>query len=152
MYHACILFLMFVRCYVWWFWCCEDRYRSKTSWRADGVWLKIKRRIKGIDYINSGNEMKGKQRKKEIGQKAPHKRKVSWKQKEPGCSPGRSAWLVWHLTSSSLYTELLTVMQRAQYYSNKAREINRLKEEKGKHVTGPKRRRENTPLKTTLTL
>lgn len=46
-------------------------------------------------------------------------------QKEPGPSPDRSAWLVWHLTSSSLYTELITVMQRAQYYSNKAREINR---------------------------
>lgn len=43
-------------------------------------------------------------------------------QKEPGRSPSGSARLVWHLTSSSLYTELITVMQRAQYYSNKARE------------------------------
>ena len=33
--------------------------------------------------------------------------------------------LVWHLTSSSLYTELITVMQRAQFYSNKARERER---------------------------
>lgn len=44
---------------------------------------------------------------------------------EPGRSPGRSARFVWHLTSSSLYTELLTVMQRAQFYSNKARERDR---------------------------
>lgn len=57
---------------------------------------------------------------------------------EPGRSPGRSARFVWHLTSSSLYTELLTVMQRAQFYSNKARErqreINRRKDkETGRH-------------------
>lgn len=47
---------------------------------------------------------------------------------EPGRSPGGSARLVWHLTSSSLYTELLTVMQRAQFYSNKARERERDRE------------------------
>lgn len=53
-------------------------------------------------------------------------------QKEPGRSPGRSAWLVWHLTLSSLYTELITVMQRAQYYSNKAKE---------REINGDRRRR-----------
>lgn len=47
--------------------------------------------------------------------------RVEQKEK-PGCTPGRFAWLVWHLTSLSLYTELITVMQRAQFYSNKARE------------------------------
>lgn len=31
--------------------------------------------------------------------------------KEPGRSAGGPARLVWHLTSSSLYTELITVMQ-----------------------------------------
>lgn len=44
------------------------------------------------------------------------------KKEKPGCTPGRFAWLVWHLTSLSLYTELITVMQRAQFYSTKARE------------------------------
>lgn len=52
--------------------------------------------------------------------------KIEWT--EPGRSPGRSARFVWHLTSSSLYTELLTVMQRAQFYSNKARERERQRE------------------------
>lgn len=55
---------------------------------------------------------------------------------EPGRSPGRSARFVWHLTSSSLYTELLTVMQRAQFYSNKARERDQQK------LTKKKRRRQ----------
>lgn len=50
------------------------------------------------------------------------------KKEKPRCSPGRSAWLVWHLTSLSLYTELITVMQRAQFYFNKARERERERE------------------------
>lgn len=61
---------------------------------------------------------------------------------EPGRSPGGSARLVWHLTSSSLYTELLTVMQRAQFYSNKARERERETERDQQRLTKKKKRRQ----------
>lgn len=62
--------------------------------------------------------------------------------KEPGRSPGGSARLVWHLTSSSLYTELITVMQRAQYYSNKARERKRKRERSTETKTNEKKTQE----------
>lgn len=54
------------------------------------------------------------------------------KEEKPGCTPGRFAWLVWHLTSLSLYTELITVMQRAQFYFNKARDRERDRQRGGK--------------------
>lgn len=68
-----------------------------------------------------------KQEEMETGQEkhhaiGKHDKDVEQNKKKPGCTPGRFAWLVWHLTSLSLYTELITVMQRAQFYSTKARE------------------------------
>lgn len=97
-----------------------------------------------VDFNDSGNEIIKKNKTKENRQRTVENaeakertrtKSTMWlgsviyhkkvEQKEPGRSLRRSARLVWHLTSSSLYTELITVMQRAQYYSNKARERQR---------------------------
>lgn len=53
---------------------------------------------------------------------------------------------MWHLTSS-LYTELITVMQRAQYYSNKAKE--RLTDERQKREIERQKEREREGINNT---
>lgn len=137
LYHACIPFLRFGKYHVWWFPWYKYRYMVILLFATTTRRLSMQaefgqktRGLKSVDFTTMETKYRRTRERRSKRKKQDEKHHVIGKcdiprkvqQKEPGRSPGRSARLVWHLTSLSLYTELITVMQRAQYYSNKARE------------------------------
>lgn len=109
---------------------CSPISGHKTFKHARRTWAKNGE--KPADLSSKANEMTTESRSRETWRwkrkstmrlgSVIHRGVKQEKKYQPGCTPGRFAWLVWHLTLLSLYTELITVMQRAQFYFNKARE------------------------------